>query len=252
MYRINLLLVLPLIFQLTSCVTVKGSNETDFKKASNINVQLGIGYYHRGNIELANAKLVKALKQNPESSQAHHAYPVLQNHFLDAEKAELHFNKAIELDENNSEAFNNFGAFLCSDKRFKEADKMFMQAVKNPLYRSPEVAFTSAAVCTLKEGAFQRPKAKEYLTRALAIGNNFRPALINMAEITFAEKDNQLTSLYLKRYHLTGAESARSLWVSIQNEMDLNNNSKVNELVKKLEMNFANSKEHKQWLALNK
>ena len=253
MYRINVWLILPLILQLTSCVTVQeGGGFKNLKKASDINVQLGIGYYHRGNLELANDKLIKAMRQNPESSQAHHAYAVLQNRFLNVEKAELHFNKAIKLDSGNSEALNNFGAFLCSASRFKEADKMFMQALENPFYRSPEVAFTSAAVCILKEGDFQRPKAKEYLSKALAIGSNYRPALINMAEINFAEKNNSMTSLYLERYHATGAASARSLWLSIQNELDMSNESKASELAEKLKQNFANSKEYKQWLALNK
>ena len=251
MYRINVILILPLLMLLTSCVTVTDGG-TDFEKASKINVQLGIGYYHRGNLELANEKLVKAMKQNPKSSQAHHAYAVLQNRFLDKEKTEFYFNKAIELDPENSEALNNFGAYLCTSGKIQEAEKMFMQALKNPLYRSPEVAFTSAAVCILKEGDFQRPKAKEYLTRALAIGNNYRPALITMADITLAEKNNKLSSLYLKRYHLTGNATARSLWLSIQNELDKGDNSKVYELAGKLEQKFGNSKEYKQWLALNK
>lgn len=253
MYRVNLLLpvILPLILLLTSCVTVQegGSN---LEKASKINVQLGIGYYHRGNIELANQKLLKAMRQDPESSQAHHAYAVLQNHFLDPEKAELHFRKAIRFDPENSEALNNFGAFLCSAGRYQEAEEMFMKAVDNSLYLSPEVAFTSAAVCILKEGTAQQPKAKKYLERALAIGNNYRPALINLAAINLAENNNKLTDLYLKRYHLSGQASARSLWLSIRNELAMGNHSSIDELAEKLENNFAGSEEYKQWLALEK
>lgn len=252
MQRINLFPLLALLLLLTSCVSVKKGNEANLEKASDINVQLGIGYYHRGNLELANEKLVKAIKQNPASSQAHHAYAVLQNRFLNAEKAELHFKKAIELDPGNSEALNNFGAYLCSAERYKEADAMFMQAVKNPLYRSPEVAYTSAAVCILKEGPSQQPKAKQYLSKALAIGNNFRPALINMAELTFIEQNNEMTGLYLQRYHVAGAATARSLWLSIQNEMDKGNKSRAQELAEQLKQDFVNSKEYEQWLALNK
>lgn len=253
MHKVNFLSVLslPLILLLTSCVTVKEGG-TNFEKASKINVQLGIGYYHRGNLELANEKLIKAMTQDPKSSQAHHAYAVLQNRFMDVEKTELHFKKAIELDSKNSEALNNYGAFLCTSNRLQKAEEMFMQAVDNPLYRSPEVAYTSAAVCLLKGGVTHQTKAKQYLKRALAIGNNYRPALIHLAEINLAEKNHDLTSLYLDRFHLTGDASAKSLWIKIQNDLALGNNDKVDELAEKLANDYADSEEYKQWLALEK
>lgn len=249
MYRINI--IWPLLLLLTSCVTVQ-EDGSQMERASKINVQLGIGYYHRGNLETANEKLVKALTQDPDSSQAHHAYAVLQNRFLDKEKAELHFRKAIKLDSKNSEALNNFGTFLCRDGHYREAEKMFLQAVDNPLYKSPEVAYTSAAVCVLKEGDDQQPKAKQYLKRALALGNNFRPALINIAEISFKEKNTEFTKLYLERFHLTGDPSARSLWLSIQNELEMGHHSKIAELAELLKNKFPDSKEYEQWLALKK
>ncbi|MBT3203892.1 MAG: type IV pilus biogenesis/stability protein PilW [Gammaproteobacteria bacterium] len=253
MYRTKIFLPLiwPLMLLLTSCVTVNDQKGSQLEKASKINVQLGIGYYHRGNHELANEKLVKAMRQDPKSSQAHHAYAVLQNRFLDKVKAEFYFRKAVTLDPQNSEALNNFGAFLCTEERYEEANKMFMQAVENSIYRSPEVAFTSAAVCLMKQGASQTAQAKEYLKRALAIGSNYRPALINMASVNLIEKDYKMSSLYLKRFHLTGNATARSLWFSIQTEIGLGNNSKINPIAEKLHNNFPDSKEYKQWLALD-
>ncbi len=250
MYRVNLLL---LSFLLTSCVTVQ-EGDTQMQKASKINVQLGVGYYHRGNHELANDKLLKAIRQDPESSQAHHAYAVLQNHFLNLEKAEFYFRKAIKLDSENSEALNNFGAFLCAADRFQEAEKMFMLAVDNNLYRSPEIAYTSAAACILKEteDAQSVSKAEGYLKRALAVSSNYQPALINMATLYYNRKKHKLTSLYLKRFHLAGEASARSLWLQIQNELEMDSNSNINVLAEKLENNFADSKEYQQWLALDK
>ena len=254
MYRTNyyLFLIWPLILLLTGCVTVN-SNEPQLIKASKINVQLGIGYYNRGNHELANEKLMKAIKQDPDSSQAYHALAVLQNHFLAKQKAEQYFRKSISLDDQNSEALNNFGAFLCVDKRYKEANKIFLQAIDNPFYRSPQVAYTSAAACLLNQGEskLERDKAKEYLTKALAVSANYRPALISLASISFTEKDYNLTNLYLERFHLTGNASARSLWLSIQNEQEMGDKSKVALLAEQLRANFPDSNEYKQWLALD-
>lgn len=249
MYRISLSGLL--IVMLSACVSVPVGPTQD-EKASKINVQLGIGYYHQNNLELANEKLLKALAQDPKSSQAHYAYAVLQNRFLDKEKTEFHFRKAIELDPKNSEALSNFGAYLCNDGKFEESEKLFLQAVDNPLYKSPEVAYTNAAVCLLKQEPPPMKRIKTYLQRALAVKNNFTPALINIAEITFEEKNYELTTLYLDRFHLVNPPTARSLWLDIRNELAKGNNQRVVDLAEKLKQDFPESTQYQSWLALQK
>jgi len=250
MRRINLLWLLPLLtFLLSACVVVQ-EGPTKEEKASKINVQLGMGYYRQGNLELANEKLLKALDQDPNSSQAHYAFAVLQNRFLDKEKAEFHFRKAIELDPDNSEALTNFGAFLCLDDRVEEAEQRLMQAVKNPLYRSPEVAYINAALC-LKKADLRPEQTEEYLKKALGARTNYRPALIALAQITYDDGRYELTELYLKRFHLVGPPTARSLWLDIRNELATDNRERALLLAEKLRADFADSPQYKSWLELN-
>lgn len=247
MHRINLVW---LVLLLSACVMVQ-DGPTQNEKASKINVQLGIGYYQQGNLEQANEKLLKALAQDPTSSQAHYAFAVLQNRFLNAEKTEYHFKKAIELNPNNSEALTNYGAYLCNKGQVEEAESLFLRAVENPLYKSPELAYTNAAVCLLKADSKQTEKAKAYLMKALAARSNYTPALINMAEITFDEHNYELSQLYVDRFHLFGPPTSRSLWLNIQNEMNLNNQSKAFELAEQLKNQFPESKEYQSWIELN-
>jgi type IV pilus assembly protein PilF len=248
MLRINLICLM--LFALSACVVVdQGPSQKE--KASDINVQLGMGYYHQNNLELANEKLLKALNQNPRNAQAHHAYAVLQNRFHDKEKAEFHFKKAIEYNDKDSEALNNYGAFLCHDNRAEEAEKMFLQAVNNPLYKAPEVAYTNAASC-LQQNNKKPEQVKRYLKKALGMRNNFRPALLMLAEISFEEKQQELTAVYLKRYHLVGAPTARSLWLEIRSELEQNNREEAYKLAKKLKTDFADTPEYQSWLKLLK
>ncbi|MDJ0832345.1 MAG: type IV pilus biogenesis/stability protein PilW [Gammaproteobacteria bacterium] len=249
MQRINFLLW-PWLLLLSACVTVDGPSPDE--KASQINVQLGIGYYQQGNLELAKEKLVKALAQDPNSSQAHLAYAVLQNRFLDREKAEFHFRQAIELDPKNAEALNTLGAFLCNDGRYQESVKLFMRAVKVPSYRTPELAFTSAGVCLLELDSSETEQAKEYFTKALAMRTNFPPALLNLADISFTEENHELAGLYLERLHLVSTPSARSLWLNIRNEIELNRRDKIDQLADQLRTNYPDSEEYQAWLALDK
>jgi type IV pilus assembly protein PilF len=248
MYRASVIGFLSLF--LTACVTVDAGPSQD-EKASDINVQLGVGYYQQNNMEMAQEKLLKALRQNPDNSQAHYAFAVLQNRFKDKEKAEFHFRKAIELDSRNSEALNNFGAFLCNEGRVDEAEDMFMRAVDNPVYKTPEIAYTNAAVCLLKTDQPPMDRVRKYLTRALAIKNNYAPALINMAELSFNDHQYDMTRIYLERLRLMGKPTARSLWLEIRNELENNNKERADELAEILKSDFADSAEYQAWLALD-
>ena len=142
-----LALLLPI---LTACVTVGGEPPAQNEKASAINVQLGIGYMEQNNFEQANQKLLKALRQNPDSATAHYVYAILQDQLLEKEVAGKHYKIAVELDPSDSAAANNYGKYLCLNGREAESEKYFLSALNNPLYRTPEIAYTNAGLCSLK------------------------------------------------------------------------------------------------------
>jgi len=243
----KLVLLILLLGLLQGCVTVdpsKGKNE----KASAVNVQLGIGYLQQNKLELASEKLSKALRQDPNSASAHNAYAILQDRLLQVDKAEFHYRKATELDSKDSQANNNFGAFLCRNGRELESEKYFIRAVDNPLYSTPEYAYSNAAICLLKVD--QRDKAREYLRKALAAKADFSAALLTMGELLFSEGEHDNARLYLDRYHLSAQASAKSLWLSIRNALELDSDGDVTELAQRLADEFPESQEYKDWLKI--
>ena len=239
-----LLLLLPL---LTACVTV-GERVPDNIKASAINVQLGMGYMQQNNMELANEKLSKALRQDPDSATAHNAFGLLQERLLQKDKAEYHYERATELDPEDSAAANNYGRFLCRNEREAESEEYFLKALDNPLYKTPEFAYTNAALCLLKID--QRDRAKEYLAKALAARSNFSGALITAAKMNFDDKDYSNAKLYVDRYHRVAQPSSHSLWLAIRTELEMDSDRDVDELAEKLETKFPNSQEYKSWLKI--
>lgn len=237
-------LLLPLI---SACVAVD-NRPTDTEKASEINVQLGIGYLQQNKLELANEKLLKALRYNPRSAAAHNAYAILQDRLLIKDKAAFHYKKATTLDPKDSQAANNYGAFLCRNNEVVKSEKYFLQALKNPLYKTPEYAYTNAALCLLKID--KKEKAVGYLSKALAANSNFPVALVTMAKIAFDSENYKNAKLYLDRYHLVAKPSAKSLWLSIRAELELNKNRDVDELANQLQIDFPDSDEYQSWLAI--
>jgi type IV pilus assembly protein PilF len=240
-----LVLLLPI---LTACVTVGGEPPAQNEKASAINVQLGIGYMEQNNFAQANQKLLKALRQNPDSATAHYVYAILQDQLMEKEVAGKHYKIAVELDPSDSAAANNYGKYLCLNEREAESEKYFLSALNNPLYRTPEIAYTNAALCLLEMS--KKTKAKTYFRKALAAKSNFGSALIEMSTLELGEGKFDAAKLYIDRFHLVDRPTARSLWLAIRVERGVNGASNVEELGQQLESEFPSSAELKSWLAL--
>jgi type IV pilus assembly protein PilF len=247
--RIRLYLLFLLIPLLSACITVD-SGPADNEKASAINVQLGMGYLQQNKLELANEKLVKALRQNPKSASAHNAYAILQDRLLIKDKAAFHYKKATSLDPKDSQAANNYGTFLCRNNEEEKSEKYFLRALKNPLYKTPEFAYTNAALCLIRIN--ERDRAISYLNKALAANSNFPVALVTMAKISFEDQNFRNAKLYVDRYHLVARPSSKSLWLSIRTELMLDTNQDVDELADQLQTNFPESEEYQSWLAIEK
>jgi type IV pilus assembly protein PilF len=229
---------------LQACVAVD-PGQTQDEKASAVNVQLGIGYMQQNKLDLASEKLTKALRQDPKSAPVHNAYAILQERLKQMELAEFHYKEATELDPKNSQAANNYGAFLCRTGREVESEKYFLQALANPLYSTPEFAYTNAAICLLKVA--QTEPARKYLEKALTERSDFAPALLTMAGLLFDEMDYDNAKIYLDRYHLVAAPSPRSLWLSIRTALSIDPNTDVSELVQRLGADYPDSEEYQLW-----
>lgn len=243
----NPTLLLLIAGLLQACVAVD-PQQTKNEKASAVNVQLGIGYLQQNNMELANEKLSKALRQNPDSAEVHNAFAILQERLLENDKAEYHYKKATELDPKDSQANNNYGTFLCRNGRERESEEYFLRALKNPLYKTPEFAYTNAAICLLSVKEYAQ--AKTYLTKAIAAKSDFGPALLAMGDALFNEADYARAKPYLDHYHLVARASARSLWLAIRNTLELDSEGDVAEYAQRLETDFPGSPEYQAWLKI--
>jgi type IV pilus assembly protein PilF len=132
-------------------------------------------------------------------------------------KAEKHFKRALWLDPYSSETLNNYGIFLCEQDRIKEAEEQFMEALKDPLYKTPEYAYTNAGRCSLKIPDYDR--AEGYFGKALKINPRFLDALYEMAHLHFIKKNYRLASAYMQKYDQYGSSAAHtpaSLWLAIR------------------------------------
>ena len=119
-------------------------------------MQLGTVYLQQGNLALAKEKLERAEKYNPRDPELHSALALLYERLDIPEEVDKHYRTAIRLAPRDPEISNNYAVYLCKNGRTDEGVKRFLEAARNPLYRTPENAYTNAGVCLRRAKRLRR------------------------------------------------------------------------------------------------
>ena len=235
---------LYIIFILTLTSLSACSNGVKKVEASNYNADLGIRYLQKGRLKLANEKLLKAIEQNPNSAKSNHYFALLQEKLGDTTKANQYFSKAINLAPKDSELRNNYGSFLCETNRSQAAVEQFLIAVKDPLYSTPEFAYTNAGICLRK--ANNHELAETYLRLALKKKSSFPSALLEMANLYSHRENYSKAQAFMLRYETVGRSTPKALQLCNTINMKMDDIPKASSCKSTLLRLFPESKEAEQ------
>ena len=140
-----------------------------------------------------------------------------------------------------TDILNNYGQFLCQESRFDEAEVTFLKAANNPLYATPEIAFSNAGTCAMEQGELDT--AETYFRDALKKNPKVAIALLQMAEISYATGNYLSARGYLQRYLEISSHTAKSLWIGIRVENELGDKNALSSYKLLLRNKFPDSKE---------
>jgi len=223
---------------------IHGSEESPGERAHNVavaNLNLGLAYMKQGKYERALVKLNRAKAAKRDYAPIYNAFGLLYQRMGENEIAEKNFRHAIDLKPNDSPSLNNYGFFLCQNRRFKEAEEYFMKAAQNPLYQTPELAITNAGTCALANDRLD--VAENYFRQALNRNPIIAPALIQMAELSYDQGNYSPAHDYLDRYLKIGSHTSKSLWLGIRIETELGDMDAVSSYALLLRNKFPDSEE---------
>jgi type IV pilus assembly protein PilF len=147
------------------------------------NVQLGLAYMQQGDLERAKDKLDRAVSQDPDSADVRSARATLFARLGEKDKADAEFRAALRLAPQDPRMVNNYAVYLCQNGRSEEGVKRFLEAARNPLYPTPEAAYTNAGVCL--RSAKRDDEARTNFMRALQLRPNFGEAQFQLANLQF-------------------------------------------------------------------
>ncbi|MGH8579282.1 MAG: type IV pilus biogenesis/stability protein PilW [Gammaproteobacteria bacterium] len=207
--------VLVMILASCSKAVVRDSDHTPAQLAD-VNMKLGVAYMEEGRYDVALNKLQKAVDADANFAAAHSMLGVLYNRMGRLDAAEEHYRRSVALDPQDSLVLNNYGQFLCQKGETAEEIRMFLQALENPAYASPEAAYTNAGTCSLL--AKDPKQAETYFRKALRVNPGVAVALYQMADLSLKKKDILRHGAICSAPH-----DAQSLWLGVRIERELGN-----------------------------
>jgi type IV pilus assembly protein PilF len=216
--------------------------QADVRTRAELHTQLGAGYYELRNYSVALEELNEALRADPNHGPAYNMLGLVYMTLKEDAAAEQNFDRALRINPLDSDANNNYGWFLCQRNRYAEGIKRFMEAVKNPLYQTPDKSFVNAGMCARTAG--DEAAAAQYFERALDVLPTQPQALYQLADIAFRRGDLATAKQYLTRLTRTGSSfNAEALWLALRVERLLGDREAEASYGLQLRRNFPNSRE---------
>ena len=172
------------------------TQEVSPQRRAELHTDLGAGYYERGQMDTAIDELNEAIKLDPNYAKAYNIFGLVYTVLGENAKAEQNFQRALALAPLDPDIRQNWGWYLCTHGRAKESIPEFEAAIRNPLYKTPEIPLVNAGRCSASVGDINA--ADVYFRRALALAANNDAALLGLAQIAYREARHEEARRWLK------------------------------------------------------
>ncbi len=160
-------LVLALCFA-AGCATDKAEKKSQTDAAE----KMAFAFMKEGRPSRAIQELIRAEKIDPESDQVKYSLGLAYWSRKEVGLAEVKFKEALVLDPEFAAAANSLGALYLSQKRYQDAIEPLKQAASNMLYTTPEMAINNLGWAYFKLGRYA--EAEERLREAIDFAPNFQ------------------------------------------------------------------------------
>lgn len=173
-------------------------------------VDLGKGYLQEGLTGQAKAPLQSALKIDPGDTEAHEVLALVFQQEMEPELAEKHFKRALSK-KREARTLNNYGSFLFEQGEYEKAFEVFTEASKDTMYASRSRVFENLGLTALR--LEQAEQAAHYFERALRLNSQQPRSLLELASLTFDQRDYVSAQYYYRAFTSLSDHNARSLLI---------------------------------------
>ncbi|RLV59933.1 type IV pilus biogenesis/stability protein PilW [Parashewanella curva] len=210
-------------------------------------MQLGLTYLKRGNTEQAKYNLEKAMEYAPNLEEVHIAMAYYYQKVGDTARTERAYENAINSRNVTGDAYNNFGVFLCEQKKFNRSETMFLKAINMPKYTRTADSYENLGLCMEASGDLS--KAAKYFELALKYDPRRANSLLELARIQLTLEQLPAAKAKLEQYHRVAIATPLSLQLGIDIARAQNDNDAVKHYGLTLLAKYPKSQQAKQYRA---
>jgi type IV pilus assembly protein PilF len=222
-----------------------GTPQQDTTRAqaiARIHTELAAAYYERKQYAVALQEIGVAMEADADYAQAYNVRALVRMALREDEQADADFHRSLQLDSVSSKTHNNYGWFLCQRGRTKESIRQFQEALKNPLYETPETAYVNLGVCSKKAGLMK--EAESNLQRALVLRPGMPEALYGLAEWNYDNGDYAGAKSYFMRFSQVAPDlTAEQLWLAVRIERKMRDRNSEASYALQLRKRYPDSRE---------
>jgi type IV pilus assembly protein PilF len=218
------------------------SDKTEVDRRAAIRLELAAAYFERGQFTTALDEVKLSLAAKPEQPAAHSLRGLIYAAMGEPKLAEEGFRRALQLAPRDGDTLQQYGWFLCQERRYAEADQMFGQALAQPQYRDASRALLAQGVCLARAG--QWVPAQKALMRAHELDPGNPVVSFNLADVLLRNGDAERARFHAQRLNSRPDwVNAQTLWLSARVEHKLGNLAAARVFGQQLRERFAQSAE---------
>ncbi|MBL0726781.1 type IV pilus biogenesis/stability protein PilW [Piscinibacter sp. HJYY11] len=221
---------------------VTESDESESSKRARVRLELASAYFGRGQYTTALDEVKQAVSLNPKLGEAFNMRGLIYAALGDDTLAQESFKRALQLNPNDADSLHNYGWYQCQQKRYREAQALFQQALGTPQYPASARTLMTSGICHARAGEWA--EAEVALSKAYERDPANPAAAVNLAEVLLRRGEAERARFYIRRVTSTPTQSsAQTLWLAARIEHKLGNRQGVNELGRELRSRFPQSRE---------
>ncbi|KNZ32106.1 MAG: pilus assembly protein PilW [Methylibium sp. NZG] len=221
---------------------ITASDESESSKRARVRLELAAAYFGRGQMETALDQVKLALLAEPNLGQAHNLRGLIYASLGDERLAEESFRRALQINPRDTDTMQNFGWYLCQQKRYPEANQQFDQLMAVPQYRDGARTLLTQGVCHAYAGNL--PQAERTLLRSLEMDPANPATAVNLSEVLYRKGDLERARGFILRVNQQAdVASAQTLWLAARIEHRLGNQQSLDDVGRQLRNRFPASRE---------
>jgi type IV pilus assembly protein PilF len=223
---------------------VTASDESDASKRARLRLELASAYFGRGQMTVALDQVKLAIAADPNLVEAFNLRGLIYASLGDDKLAEESFRRALAIGPRDADTMNNFGWYLCQQRRYAESIALFNQALAVPQYRDAPRTLLALGVCQSYAG--QLADSQRSLERAQELDPTNPAAAINLAAVLYQRGDYERARVTIRGVNAVPAiANAETLWLAARIEHRLGDRSALESFGNQLRRRFPESREAK-------